>query len=204
VFKIRSVVIALAISTALFAGACLGAITTFTGTFSGANESPPVASAGTGTTSVIYDSTAHTLTVNVTFSGLGTADTAAFIHCCIAPPGNAGVASTTPTFTGFPGGVTSGTYSHTFDLTLASSFNPAFVTASGGTAASAEAALAAGLAAGQASLNIHTTGSPGGEIRAFLVPLTSFETPTLTGLAIGLLAMLMAIASVLAIRRRRR
>ena len=54
----------------------------------------------------------------------------------------------TPTFPGFPLDVTSGTYANSFDLTLASSFNPAFVTASGGTVAGAEAALAAGLDAG--------------------------------------------------------
>jgi hypothetical protein len=42
------------------------------------------------------------------------------------------VATTLPTFAGFPLGVTSGTYINTLDLTLASSYNPAFVTANGG------------------------------------------------------------------------
>ena len=62
----------------------------------------------------------------------------------------------------------SGTYSHVFDLTQAGSWNPAFVTASGGTTAGAEAALLAGLAADQAYLNIHTTSFNLGEIRGFL------------------------------------
>ena len=48
------------------------------------------------------------------------------------------------------------------------SYNLAFVTAHGGTTASAAAALLAGLEAGQAYLNIHTTMFPGGEIRGFL------------------------------------
>ena len=81
---------------------------------------------------------------------------------------NAGVATTTPTFTGFPSGVTSGTYTHSFDLTQASSWNPAFITANGGTTSSAEAVLLAGLAANQTYLNIHTTNFGGGEIRGFL------------------------------------
>ena len=83
--------------------------------------------------------------------------------------GNAGVATTTPTFTGFPSGVTSGSYFHLFDLTQASSWNPAFITANGGTTTSAEAVLLAGLPADQTYLNIHSTVDAGGEIRGFLV-----------------------------------
>jgi len=100
------------------------------------------------------------------------------------------VATTVPTFPGFPLGVTSGTYNDTLDLTQASSFNPAFVTANGGTPASAEAALAAALAADKAYLNIHTTVSPGGEISGFLEPVpepASIMVWSLLGtLAIGL------------------
>jgi uncharacterized protein (TIGR03382 family) len=57
-------------------------------------------------------------------------------------------------------------------MTLSSSYNPAFVTASGGTVALAEAALFAGMAANDTYLNIHTTVVPGGEIRGFLVAAT--------------------------------
>ena len=69
------------------------------------------------------------LRVEVSFSGLVGTTTAPHIHCCTASPlsGNAGVATLTPTFTGFPLGVTSGTY----HLTLSPSWNPAFVTAHG-------------------------------------------------------------------------
>jgi hypothetical protein len=68
-------------------------------------------------------------------------------------------------------GVTSGDYTNTLDLTLSSSYNPAFITANGGTSGSAEVALLAGLAAGEAYLNIHTTNFPNGEIRGFLTPV---------------------------------
>jgi hypothetical protein len=77
--------------------------------------------------------------------------------------------TTTPTFAGFPLGVTAGTYDNTLDLTQASSFNPAFVTAQG-SVANAEAALVQSLADGKAYLNIHSSVYPGGEIRGFLMP----------------------------------
>lgn len=88
-----------------------------------------------------------------------------------------------PTFVGLPLGVTSGTYDQLFDLTLGTSWNLAFISASGGTAAGAEAVLLAGLEGGTAYLNIHTTQFPGGEIRGFLqVP----EPATLALLGIAL------------------
>ena len=98
------------------------------------------------------------------------------IHCCTAVAGTStvGVATQTPSFSGFPLGVTSGTYSRTFDLTLASSFNPSFVTANGSSVAAAEAALVAGIANGKAYLNIHSSFAAGGEIRGFLLPKSIF------------------------------
>lgn len=135
---------------------------------SGIAGSPPNASPGTGHVTVEYDSILHTMKIDVLFSGLIGTTTAAHIHCCIAPPGNAGVATTTPTFPGFPSGVSSGTYSQLFDLTQASSFNASFLSANGGNTTGAEAALAGGLANGSAYFNIHTSQFPGGEIRGFL------------------------------------
>jgi hypothetical protein len=142
---------------------------TFDASLSGSNENPATASPGTGFAIVTLDTVLLTMEVNVTFSGLLAGDTASHIHCCVAPGGNAGVATTTPTFTGFPSGVTAGSYDHVFDMTLASSYNPAFVTAEG-SVANAEAALFAGILAGDAYLNIHTTVNPSGEIRGFLAP----------------------------------
>ncbi len=150
----------------------------------GPSESPANASPGTGFATVSYDDVAHTLFVDVTFSGLLGTTTASHIHAATATPlsGTAGVATTTPTFAGFPLGVTSGTYINTLDLTQASSYNPSYVSANGGTTASAEAAMAAAIAAGKAYLNIHTTVFTGGEIRGFLVAVPEPSSLALTGL----------------------
>jgi hypothetical protein len=163
-----SVMLAVAGMVVLPMSAARAATTTLVANLTGANESPPTGSPGMGTATVVLDTTAQTLAVNVLFSGLEAGTTASHIHCCIPPGGNAGVATTVPTFPGFPLGVTSGTYFMLFDLTQASTYNPAFVTAQGGTIAAAEATLVAGLLAGNAYLNIHTTVFPGGEIRGFL------------------------------------
>lgn len=172
----------------------------FTANLTGPNESPPNASPGTGFTSVDFDPALHTLRVNVTFSGLTGTTTASHIHCCIPPNGAAGVATTTPTFTGFPLGVTSGTYSAVFDTTLASTWNPAFIAANGGTPAGAEARLATGIVAGQAYLNVHTNLFPGGEIRGFLIP--DVVVPTLSEWAAGLLVALLALIAAARLRTR--
>ena len=164
----------MAVLSLLFLGVAPSANATlinFIADLSGPNESPANASPGTGFADVHFDTVANTLHVQVSFSGLVAPNTASHIHCCTALPGvsTAGVATSVPTFTGFPTGVTSGTYDHTFDLLDLSSYNPAFVTANGGTAASAEAVLIAGMIAGKAYLNIHSTTFRGGEIRGFLL-----------------------------------
>src|SRR5262245_38876683 len=148
-------------------------IITYGADLSGPAESPPNGSPGTGSATVITDDVAHTLFVDVTFTGLTAGTTASHIHSPTLAPGTgtAGVATTTPTFEGFPLGVTFGHYTNTLDLTLSSSYNPSFITANGGTTASAEAALLGGLAAGEAYLNIHTTNFMAGEIRGFLTPV---------------------------------
>jgi hypothetical protein len=146
---------------------------TLSAVLSGALESPPADSPGTGNAVVTLDG--DMMRVQVTFSGLTTGTTASHIHCCLASPfltgANVMVATTTPTFTDFPLGVTSGTYDNTFDLTLASSYNPLFITSDFNpthTIAGAETALVTALLAGETYLNIHTTMFPGGEIRGFL------------------------------------
>ena len=180
----RSLIVVAAVL--LLAQAASATPLTFTATLSGATESPPTGSPGTGHAIVVLDPVANTLHVDVTFSGLEAGTTASHIHCCLpspeAPGVNVGVATTTPTFPGFPLGVTAGTYVHDFGLLDPGTYNPAFVTAEGGTILGARNALVAGIEAGETYLNIHTSLFPTGEIRGFLVP----EAATLLLLCSGL------------------
>ncbi len=171
------------------------ALITYVANLDGPSESPPNASPGTGTATIIYDTDAHTLDMDVTFSGLVGTTTNAHIHATTADPftGTAGVATTTPTFAGFPSGVMSGSYMAVLDLTLASSYSAAFLSANGNSTAAAETALMTAIADGHAYWNIHSSMFSGGEIRGFfnLVP----EPATLS---------LVAVAGLVLRRRRRR
>ena len=158
----------------------------FTTTLTGAQEVPPTGSPGIGSALVTLDTATNLLTVNVSFAGLGSPTIASHIHCCTPPGANAMVATTVPTFPGFPLGVTTGTYLMTFDLTLASTYNPAFITAHGGTVAGAQAAFIAGLTSGQTYFNIHTSQFPGGEIRGQLQAVP--EPASLLLLSTGIVA----------------
>jgi hypothetical protein len=161
----------------------------------------PTNSPGIGTAVVDFDTIANTMRVRVNFSGLLAGVTAAHIHSATPTPGTgtAGVATTLPTFPGFPSGVTSGSYDNTLDMTMASSYNPAFVTANGGTIPSAEAALLASLKAGTSYLNIHTSLNPGGEIRGFLLAVPEPSSLVLLG-ALGLVACAWHGAALLRVR----
>jgi hypothetical protein len=154
-----------------------------------ANEVPPTVSMATGVVDLDLDTIAQTLGGQIVFSGLTSNTAAAHIHCCLASPFltgvNVGVATLVPAFPGFPLGVTSGTDNFLLDLSLASSYNPAFIMAQG-TLANAEAAFINGLISGETYLNIHTTMFPGGEIRGFVaVP----EPSSLALLGIAALAL---------------
>jgi hypothetical protein len=163
---------------------------TFVATLSGAAESPANASPGTGSVIVTIDDGNLSMRVQATFADLSAGNTAAHIHCCTTTPGSGtvGVATVTPTFTGFPTGTTSGSYDHTFDMALASSWNAAFITAHGGTTSSAFADFLAGIESGSSYFNVHTTAFPGGEIRGFLAPSPEPSTYALMLAGIALVA----------------
>ena len=146
---------------------------TYKALFSGASEAPPNASLGSGFALVTLDTAAHTMEVYATFADLTGTVTASHIHAptAVAFTGTAGVATATPTFEGFPSGVTFGYYSRLFDMTLPSSYRAGYLTGFGGSTAAAEAALAQAAADGKAYFNIHTTSFAGGEIRGFLEPV---------------------------------
>ena len=179
--KLTVIVLAVATALMLLVPAAYAIPVTFVGNLTGANEVPPVPSSATGLTTVVLDSTAQTLQINATFSGLTSNTNAAHIHCCAPLGTNAGVATTVPAFPGFPLGVTSGTFtSAVFDLTQPTIYNPAFVTLQGGLT-QAEAALIAGILNGTTYLNIHTVNFPGGEIRGQLEAVPEPTTLLLLG-----------------------
>lgn len=160
--------------------------TVFKASLEGLSEVPPNLSPGTGDVTVTVDDVAMTMRVEAIFSGLIGTTTVAHIHCCAPAGSNASVATAVPSFPGFPAGVTSGSYDTLFDMTLASSYNPAFVAANGGTAAAAFGVLFGGLNAGNAYFNLHTTQFPGGEVRGNLavdVPAPATLLLSVLGLA---------------------
>lgn len=183
----------------LSAGSAAAHIAIYEATLTGEAEFPsPVDTDGAGTARITIDDHAMTMRVETSFSGLTGNVTIAHIHCCTAEPGvgGVGVASPVPSFPGFPAGGTSGSYGQTFDMTAAASYNPAFITANGGSIGAAFGALLSGIAGGNAYLNIHTSFVGSGEIRGFLAPVPEPETWALCLVGAGLV--------VAAVRRSRR
>jgi len=182
----RATILSLLVSVSLLAtSAVQAAIIQFSVDLSGDNENPPVATPGNGSATIDIDTVTRLMTIDATFADLLGTTTAAHIHCCTAPTANAMVATQVPSFAGFPLGVSSGSFLNTFDMTLASSYNPAFITAHGGTVDSAFADLLAAMLAGETYLNIHTTRFPGGEIRGTLMRVPEPASIALIGIALA-------------------
>jgi hypothetical protein len=198
--RILSVGLALSIATLGLVSGAGATPVEFSANLSGPNESPPNASPGTGAAFVTFDLAANTMRVQVSFTGLLGPDTASHIHCCTTAPftGTAMVATTTPTFTGFPTGVTSAVYDNTFNMLLSSSYNPAFIASAFDPThdpMGAETALYDAVVAGDTYLNIHSMVVPGGEIRGFLIPAPEPITISLFGAG---------LAGAVAMRRRKK
>lgn len=182
--KLKFVLVASALASAVSAAHALPMV--FHTVLNGANETPPNASVAHGDATVTYDSALHSLLVDITFADLSAPAAAGHIHCCTTPGNNVGVAVP---FSEFPA-LISGSYTHTFDLSLVSTFTSAFVTAAGGTAAAAELKLATGFNAGTAYVNLHDAVYPAGEIRGFLQPVPEPATWALLLAGLGVVGAL--------------
>lgn len=150
---------------ACFASGASAATLTYQATLNGRTQSPPNTSPGIGTATLLIDTEANTMLLQVRFSGLASPSSTAHIHCCFLPPTTIGTAVGS---TGFPTGVTQNTFAARYDLGDASIYHPTFLQATGGTAADAAVRLLMGLASGEAYYDVHTNASrTSGEIRGY-------------------------------------
>ena len=169
----KTVGLVIGLAASLACGAANATVFAYNVVLNGANEAPMNASPGTGYARVTINDITWTLDVDASFRDLIGLTTAAHIHAATAIPftGVSRVATEVPSFPHFPTGVTHGAFQEHYDLTLLSSYNPAFANANGGTALSAAGALLQAAQTGRAYLNIHTRAFPAGEIRGFLTPV---------------------------------
>lgn len=161
---------------------------TYRAVASGALESPPNASPGTSL--VTIDLGGKDMLVDLPFRDLSGTTTAAHIHCCTSTAFT-GTAPVAVPFQDFPMDVHAGTYSNAIPLGDAASYDPAFVSAHGGTAQGAASALVDAINANEAYVNIHTSLYPDGEIRGWLVAAPPVpETAEWSMLAVGLAGLM--------------
>ncbi len=140
----------------LSAGPAAATAQTFTVTLSGLQEVPANASTATGLASVVLNAAETTITVDASWTGLGSNANAGHIHGPAGPGANAGILFP---FAGVPAAPTGSIPTQPFAIT---------------------AAQVAQLKAGQFYVNIHSVNLGGGEIRGQLTP-TKLYTVTLSG-----------------------
>ncbi len=176
----KSVVASVVMAGALVGTGRAAAAQTWVGMLTGAQQVPANGSTASGFATLTL--VGNVLNVNVSWTGLtGGALAAGHIHCCTLPGSNAAV---TIPFAGISSAIT-GTYMNSFNLLSDSVYTTGFISANGGTAASAEAALIRGLYAGQSYVNLHDATYPGGEIRANVVTTPEPTTFALAALGLG-------------------
>ena len=133
----------------------------FKATMNGSSEVPSNSSTGTGAFTATLDTVTNVFTYDIVFSGLTTGVTNGHIH---GPAANTATAGTTLNFNTWPGaqfsfGLQAGTARGVATLTAATQI----------TATMNGDSLKKLLNAGLTYANIHTTSSPGGEIRGQIV-----------------------------------
>jgi hypothetical protein len=161
---------------------------TYRAVASGALESPPNASPGNSL--VTIDLGGKQMMVDLPFRDLDGTTTEAHVHCCTSAAFT-GTAPVAIPFTDFPTGVHAGSYSKSFALGDEMSYDPAFLSAHGGTAQGAASALVDGINANEAYVNLHTSAYPDGEIRGWLVAAPPVpETAEWSMLAVGLAGLM--------------
>ncbi len=142
--RLRDTFLALA-ATALLAGAAQAA-TGFSANLTGSQEVPPVVTAASGSATCVLNDAGTQLSVSVQFQNLTGTYTGSHIHGYAAPGSNAGVRfGFAPTLSN---GNKDGVFNGVWNLTATDATN---------------------LIAGLCYVNIHSTTSPGGEVRGQLV-----------------------------------
>lgn len=168
IFKLLAKSISLLLFAAmLFVMPAYAEVLNLEATMDGSQEVPPVATTATGIGTFVLDTTAHTLSYSITFTGLTASATAAHIHN--APAGING-AVIFPLI-GVPA-ATSGAFSRTLT----------------GLTASQEADILAG----NTYVNIHNSLHPGGEIRGQILRTTNTipEFPAIALPIIGVIGLI--------------
>lgn len=163
---------AVALFSCLFGGVAAADIRTYGVNLSGAQEVPPVVTSGVGGCLVTLDDVTGMVTVSGSYQSMNGNVTAAHIHGLAGPGVNAGILiGLTPT------GGTSGNIS------------------GGGTLS---APNVTGMLNGLTYVNVHTTTSPGGEIRGQIVQ----QVPSLSPVLLGVLAVLAVAGGAFVLTRR--